>query len=1062
MERRTFLKSGGMAPLMMGGHAAGAIAPPGLGVAGLSAEWLSNPMGLEQSHPRLAWRLEADGPDVRQTAYRLLAAARREDLVMRRALLWDSGRIASDRTIDIPYGGAPLAPRQRIWWCVEVWDNRGHHAQSEAAWFEGALAPDRPWQAQWIEAETDEARADRLAGPGWIWSARALDDRPHGFRLGFEVGAGLVRADLLVAGKDHLRGVWVNGAEVAPDRPKVGHRDPFYWGSMTHFAAPLKAGRNVLAIEVAADTSGFFPVDGGAMAALIRLHYADGRVERLVSGPLWRVMPDAPKGWTAPDFDDGQWAAAVPSGSAAQGDPRESEPAIQMRRSFHLDKPVARARLYATALGAYQCRLNGKRTDDAVLAPEISVARDHLFYQTHDVTALLRPGENVLAALVGSGWYGGAFGWRMERYGFGPAPRRFVAQLVIDHADGTTTTIGTGPEWVWQISPVLASEIYHGETYDARRQTAGWDAPGHDAGQWSAARVGRAPDVRLIPQVSPPIREVETRTPVAVRPMEAGCAVVDFGQNLSGWVRLKLRGEAGRQITLRFAEVLAADGHVDMRNLRGADATDRYTMAGGGEEIWEPVFTYHGFRYVQIEGLAGPLPPDALCAVVVGSDCPETGRMTFARSPLLQWIWNNARWSQKSNFFAVPTDCPQRDERMGWMGDIQVFLDAAAFNMDVDGFIRRFLVEVRAAQRKDGAYPIVVPQPLSFPDVVTAGWSEAGIILPYLLWQRYGDTRVIEDNWAAMTRWMDYVARHSTGDLWESGRGLDLGDWLSVDAVKPDDETTPRALCASAYYARVADLMAAMAQALGRAELERGYRALRRRIGAAFARRFVGGDGTIGNGSQASHALALQFGLVPQDLRAPAARHLAADIRHRGMKLSTGFLGTPCLLDALADHGHWDVVAALLTQTGYPGWGYMPARGATTVWERWNGDTGDLSMNSYNHYAFGAVVGFFYRRLAGIAPGAPGFARIVAAPRYLHAIGPVEAEYQAMSGRIATRVEGDAWGMARFCLTVPANVTAQVILPQGRWRFGGGMVEARDGGGAAEVGSGRHIFVRGG
>jgi alpha-L-rhamnosidase len=405
---------------------------------------------------------------------------------------------------------------------------------------------------------------------------------------------------------------------------------------------------------------------------------------------------------------------------------------------------------------------------------------------------------------------------------------------------------------------------------------------------------------------------------------------------------------------------------------------------------------------------------------------------------------------------------------MGWMGDIQVFLDAAAFNMEVDPFIRRFLLEARAAQRPDGAYPIVVPQPLSFPDVVTAGWSEAGIILPWQLWQRYGDTAVIDENWVAMEAWMAFVAQSNPDHVWRHDRGLDLGDWLSVDAIKPDDETTPRVVCATAYWAWSAALMAEMADATGRDDDARRYRDLRAAIGQAFAAEFVAADGTAGNGSQASQVLALFMDLVPADRRDAAAGVLAADIRRRGMKLSTGFLGTPYILDVLADAGRLEEVAGLLLQTVYPSWGYMPEKGATTMWERWNGDTGDLSMNSYNHYAFGAIVGFFYRRLAGIAPAAPGFRRIAARPLWLPQIGRVSARYDSLVGPIETSTEGNAERLTRFALSIPANTVAEVELPTGDWQAGGQALDAHpavraltnDGTAIRfEVGAGRYDFT---
>jgi alpha-L-rhamnosidase len=992
-------------------------------VTDLRAEYTTDLLGTQVRHPRLSWRIEGAQT---QSSYRIRAAISIAALEAG-DLIWDTGAVDGPASFDIPYGGPPLASMQRIWWTVEVTGDAGS-ARSEPAWFEAGLLWPDDWRGDWIEAEDDLAAADRAAGVGWVWGETSLDARPHAFRLDFDAPLDLVAADVLIAGKDHLRGVWVNDVKSRLD----WHFDwdtylPF-WGTLARYEGEVRPGRNSICALVEADTQGFFPVDGGAFAALIRLHRADGRIERIV-GSAFRVMADPPENWTDPAFDATDWSAVVPSTSWAQGDPRPSEPAMLLRTAFDVTKPVATARLYATALGAYDAHLNGARVSDAILAPEMSVAHRHVLYQTYDVTDRIVPGGNVLGALVGDGWYASPFGWRIERYGFGPAPRRFRAMLRIDYADGTRDWVTTGPDWRIAPSAVVKSEIYDGETFDA---------PGFDDRDWMPVRVGQAPNAALVAQTSPPLRRTGTRRAVAVGEPVAGRYVFDFGQNFSGWVRIRATGAAGTTITAKFAELLNADGTVDLANLRLARATDRFTLAGTGQtETFEPHFTYHGFRYVEVSGFPGVPTADDVEGIVVHSDCRETGAMAFPDAPLLQSIWNNAHWSQRSNFFSVPTDCPQRDERMGWMGDIQVFLDAAAFNMDVNPFIRRFLLEARAAQRDDGGYPIVVPQPLSYPDVVTAGWSEAGIILPWQLWQRYGDTAVIDENWDAMQAWMAFVARSNPDHVWRNDRGLDLGDWLSVDAIKPDDETTPRILCATAYWAWCADLMAQMAAASGRTAEAESYRSLRATIGAAYADAFVGRDGVCGNGSQTSQVLSLAFDLVPPRLRAKAAAVLAADIRARGMKLSTGFLGTPYLLDVLADAGLIEEVAGLLLQTGYPSWGYMPEQGGTTVWERWNGDTGDLSMNSYNHYAFGAVVGFFYRRLGGIAPAAPGFRRIAVRPLWLPQVGRVETRYESVVGMIATATDGDATGLTRFDLTVPSNAVADVELPVGDWHDGG-------------------------
>ena len=1036
---------------------------PTLAIVDLRAENSENLFGTEVVRPRLSWRIESDCRAVFQSSYRLRAAASLEALDTDKFLLWDSGPVGSDETFDVQYGGPPLTSMQRIWWDVEVRDIIGRVSRSAPAWMEAGLLSPEDWRAEWIEAEDEMAAADRKAGLRWIWGANPLDPRRHGFRIDFDAPLDLVDAEILVAGKDGLDGVWING-QVA----KLP--DLLYWGTLLPACGTLKSGRNSLCIAVTAETEGFFPVDGGAMAALVRLHRADGSIDRIVSGSDWYVMPDPPAGWHDADYDAAEWNYAQASGSRAKGDPRPPEPAMLLHTDFVAQEELVGARLYATALGVYEARINGEPVSDVVLPPEISVANSHIFYQSYDVADLIDSGANVLGFTVADGFYAGAFGWRMERYGFGPAPRRLLAQLRLDYADGSTQWIGTGPGWRIADSSIVAADIYGGETRDARREHEGWDRPEFDANGWCVANIGTPPPTRIIGQTSPALKSKGVLRAVEVSAPVSGRFVFDFGQNITGWARLHVRGKAGARVTLRFAELLNSNGTVDQSNLRRAEATDRFILRGDvGGESFEPRFTYHGFRYVEVDGYPGTPTADDIEAIVVYSDCRETGTMDFA-TPLLAQIWRNTKWSQRGNFFAVPTDCTQRDERMGWMGDIQIFLDAAAFNMDVGPFLRRYLREARAAQREDGAYPIVVPQPQSFPDVVTAGWSEAGIILPHGLWQRYGDTAVIDENWKAMERWMDFVGNDNPDYIWRNNRGLDLGDWLSVDAVQPDDETTPRVLCATAYWAYSARLMAEMAEATGRPDAAAQYRHTRAQIEKAFGDELVSPEGVAGNGSQTSQVLALHMGLVPDELRAAAASVLVKEIVGRGMKLSTGFLGTPYLLDVLADAGEWDTVSGLLLQTEYPSWGYLPSVGATTIWERWNGDVGDLSMNSYNHYALGAVIGFFYRRLAGIEPAAPGFRRIAVRPAWLPEIGRVSARYESCVGTIATQINGDTDGIANLELSVPPNCVAEIELPsQFEWREGSASIDAStdiishrvDGGVLhAEVGSGDYQFVR--
>jgi alpha-L-rhamnosidase len=534
-----------------------------------------------------------------------------------------------------------------------------------------------------------------------------------------------------------------------------------------------------------------------------------------------------------------------------------------------------------------------------------------------------------------------------------------------------------------------------------------------------------------------------TRPAERITALPNGDHVIDFGQNFAGWCRIHVQGEADRTITLRFAELLNADGSVDMSNLRAARCTDRYTLRGDAAgETWEPRFTYHGFRYVQVSAWPGELRVGDVEGVVAHSDLPVTGHFESTQ-PILQGLWHNTLWSQRSNFFGMPTDCPQRDERLGWTGDAQIFWPTAAFNMDVRGFTRRFLADLRASQQPGGAY--MDTNPPALPAAGAPGWSDAGVVLPHTVWQHYGETALISEHWASMERWMAWIAEPNVEGLWRQRREVDFGDWLSLDAQSLMDETTPKLLTATACWARMLGLMVDMANATGRADRAAHFKHWHARVLAAFQREFIQPDGHIGNGSHTGAILSLAFGLVLPALQQAAADHLAANIRRRGTLLTTGFLGTPFSLDVLADHGHAGLAVELLLRTEFPSWGYMVKRGATTIWERWNGDTGDLSMNSFNHYALGAITAFLYRRVAGVEAAAPGFAQLRVRPLMDPRLGAGCMSHDTVRGRIETAWGVDGDGRCWFDLVVPPGLQASVQVP---------------GAEAQQVGPGRHRFTR--
>jgi alpha-L-rhamnosidase len=749
----------------------------------------------------------------------------------------------------------------------------------------------------------------------------------------------------------------------------------------------------------------------------------------------WRVQvwdrDGAASEWSAPArFRTGlvawqaQWIArdraddpgVLPPAASDPDDPmlRHAAPVPYLRRSFTLGAPVRRATLYATARGVVELHLNGERVGDAVLPPGWTDYRKRIEYATHDVTGQLRAGENTLGAIVGDGWYAGHIGFDRKRAGahYGREPQ-LLCELHVDHEDGSRTVVASDGEWQATTGPIQYSDLLHGERYDARREL----------GPWGPVTVAALDGVPLVPERGQPIRVTEELQPVDVREREAGVFVFDFGQNMVGWVRAEVSADRGTEMRLRFAEMLEPDGTLHLANLRGARQLDTFVAAGDGPEVFEPRFTFHGFRYVEVTGVDRA---PALTGCVVHSDTPRTGRFECSEA-LVNQLWRNLNWGQRGNFISIPTDCPQRDERLGWLADAQVFLPTASLNMDVAAFMTKWGDDILDAQSPDGAYPDVAPRLVVERDGAPA-WADAGIIVPWRIWQRYGDRRIIHRHWDAMERYMAWLERHNPDWLWTRRRNNDYGDWLSVDA------DTPRAILATAYWAHDARLMAEMARAVGRADRAEHYTRVRADIVTAFNRAYVHDDALIEGDTQTVYLLALHMDLIPDELRPRAAARLVADIEARGGRLTTGFVGVGLLCPTLTEAGYPEVAHRLLRRTEFPSWGYSIRHGATTIWERWDGWTEEHGfqtpqMNSFNHYSLGSVGAWLYEHVAGIRSDGPAYERVTIAP----VPGELEwarASYRSVRGEIASawRRDGDGFELE---VRIPPNVTATVVLPYG-------------------------------
>lgn len=723
-------------------------------------------------------------------------------------------------------------------------------------------------------------------------------------------------------------------------------------------------------------------------------------------------------------------------------DSGQDNPCPVLRRRFEIGGQVRSARLYATALGVYAAELNGQRVSDDVLAPGWTPYDKRLRYQTYDVTDLLRTGANELTATLADGWYRGRFGFEGKRALYGER-LALLAQLEVTYEDGTVLTVATDDDGTWQAAtgPIRRASIYDGETYDARITPDDWHgvrAEAYDLGHLSAP-------------VGPPVRRTEEVAPVSVTTSPSGRTIVDFGQNLVGWLRITVHGDAGQEIVLRHAEVLQ-DGELAVAPLRTAEATDRYILRGGGPETWEPCFTFHGFRYAEITGWpADTLDPADVRAVVVHSDMERTGHFSCS-DDLVNRLHENAVWSMRGNFVDVPTDCPQRDERLGWTGDIQAFAPTACQIYGSAGFLTSWLTDLALEQTAEGAVPFVVPKAAATgAEMATAAWGDAATIVPWTVYQRYGDTGVLAAQFDSMRSWVDHVSGLAgPGLLWNTG--FQFGDWLDPTAPpeQPQAAKTPPDVVATAYFARSADLVAQAAEILGRDEEAAHYAELAARVRAAFQDEYTTANGRVLPDAQTAYALALQFALLSgAEQRAHAADRLAALLRENGYRISTGFVGTPLMCDALAEHGHLDAAYRLLLQQECPSWLYTVTQGATTIWERWDSLRPDGTLNtggmtSFNHYALGAVVDWLYRTVAGLDAAEPGYRRLRIAPRpgggLTHARADLRTPYGPASA--AWRRDGETLTVEAV---VPPNTTADVELPDGQR--------------ISDIGSGRHTWT---
>lgn len=960
----------------------------------LRCQALSEPVGIGLSEPKVSWELKAvepSGRNLRQSAFQIIVE---EVLGGKPVKIYDSKRVASDEShgIKLPI---KLRTSTAYRWKVRIWDQNGDASGwSKAAKFATTDISGNA-KASWISAIPTETNPVQLEGASWIWSqdSKATDVR---FSRIFPATAG--QAGSLCISADNEFVAKLNGVEIARSD---GNEDA--WRRPSVVPVKLQSSNH---LEILAKNAANSPA---------------GMIARLDFGST-KLSTD--ETWTA---DNAKAKVIGPYGSQPWGQisGRLFRAAYHYRKPFTLRKaPVTRASVTYSALGLVDLYLNGKRLTDDLFTPGWTDYDKRIYTRTIEVGNELKAGENVLGAILGDGWYSGYVGYGSRRGLYGDKPS-LIAQLVIQYADGTQEVVGTDTTWRCAAGGTTRQDFLAGESFDARREPRGWSSPGFDAKNWAKPEGITGIKGKLESFPSQPVRVYQELKPVSIKKTATGSYIFNFGQNLAGFARLRVSEPVGTKIEMQFVEVLNPDGTIYKANLRAAEAKDIYISGTGKNETWTPRFTFHGFQYVEISGLTKPPTKDTLTALAMSTDTPEVGTIETS-DKMINQLASNAWWTQKMNFIDIPTDCPQRDERLGWTGDAQAYIRTASYFSDVEAFFNKWNTSLDDAQRSDGQFPMVAPLKVAEGDGGPA-WADAGVICPWTTYEFYGDKDRLAEHYPNMKKFVDFCVGRSTAELLPPSNYHCFGDWLSINANTPND------VIYTAYFAGSAQIVADAAAVLGKKADAKTYGDLAKRVRAAFSKAYTRPDGWVQGDTQCGYVLALAFDILPPDVAKRAAERLVANIKERGWHLSTGFVGTRDLMHVLSKIGRDDVAFRLLHNKTFPSWGFEIENGATTVWERWDGWTPekgfqDAGMNSFAHYAYGAVMGWVFENIGGIKALEPSFNKIAISPKIDPNLTHSNVRYRSVRGDIVSnwRIEG---GKLWVKVTVPANCTAVFTMP---------------------------------
>ena len=1041
----------------------------------LRCEYRADPQGIDCAEPRLGWILEPTSPNARglmQSAYQVLVAESREVLGRDAGDLWDSGRVATNQSAQIIYAGRPLTSHLACWWKVRVWDSQGRaSAWSVPAYWSMGLLNAADWKAQWIGLDSGlESGAPQTGTDAahWIWFSEGnpAASAPVGtrfFRRELQLPAGrTIRKAVAYFTADNDFTLFANGV-------KAGSGTDFHQLIQMDVTAQLHAGANVLTVSVV--NAGSTPNPAGLLGA-VRIEFGSGEPMTLITDGAWQAAMNE-KDWQSARDLGGNGIA--PWGKIAWLDESRRLPARLLRHEFETQNKVRRATAYMSGLGLSELYINGKKVSEDVLSPGLTEYNKRVFYVTHDVTSLVKSGKNAMGVMLGNGRY---FAPRLTQptttrtYGY----PRLLLHLRIENQDGTVQEVVSDETWkLTTESPIRANNEYDGEEYDARRELPGWATTGFDDGSWQSAQKVEGPAGAMMSQSIEPIRVMETLKPRAITEPQPGVFIFDMGQNMVGWCRLSVRGPAGTTVSLRHAETLRDDGTLYLDNIRGARVTDLYTLKGKGTEVYEPRFTYHGFRYVEVKGFPGKPKLSSIEGKVVHDGIDSVGQFTSSND-LLNRIYSNVRWGVRGNYRSIPTDCPQRDERQGWLGDRSAESRGEGYMFNTAALYSKWLRDMADAQQPNGSIPDVAPSYWPFySDNVT--WPSSAIIIPGSLYDQYADLRLIQTHYPAMKLWITHMSGFITNNLMPRDT---YGDWCVppeeqklIHSQDPKRKTSGEVL-GTTYFYHDLRLMARYAKLLGLAGDARQYEERAASMKEAFNAKYLDRVHHLyDNGSHTSSVLPLAFGMVPDDERPAVFEHLTNKIeKETGGHIGTGLIGGQWLMRALTAQGRADLALGIATKKEYPSWGYMLEHGATTIWELWNGNTADPAMNSGNHVMLvGDLVIWLYENIAGIAPDSeqPGYAHILMRPVAVEGLDHIEASLKTQRGPVRSEWRKDK-GVFTWNVSIPANTTATVCVPASSVAAvseGGhpatqarGLIFLRMENGAAvfEAGSGRYHF----